>query len=97
MKGYKLTRLNDGKSVESRNVAFVKRESDGSFSILKTPEKGSTCSMYNSMERLWRTSLVTDFEIVDDNTTMFTTLNSKYKLEKYDSRNKGDIQQDRQD
>lgn len=82
MKGYKLTRLNDGLVKEAKNIAFVKRDKDGSFSILKTPEKGSTCSMYNSMERLWRTSLVVDFDVIDDNTTMFTTLNSKYKLEK---------------
>ena len=82
MERYRLTRLNDDKVVESKNVAFVKRERDGSYSVLRTPEQGATCSMYNSMERLWRTSLVTDFDIVDDNTTMFTTLNSKYKLEK---------------
>lgn len=97
MKGYKLTRLNDGLVKEAKNIAFVKREKDGAFSLLRTPEKDSTCSLYNSMDRVWRTSLITDFDIVDDNTTMFTTLNSKYKLEKYDSRNKGDIQQDRQD
>ncbi len=91
MKGYKLTRLNDGLVKEAKNVAFVKREEDGAFSLLRNPEKDSTCSLYNSMDRVWRTSMVTDFEIVDDNTTMFTTLNSKYKLEKYDTGNKRDI------
>jgi hypothetical protein len=79
---YKLTRLNDGKVTESKNVAFVKRDKDGSFSILKTPENGATCSMYNSMERLIRTSLITDFNIIDEYNIEFTTLNSKYKLEK---------------
>ena len=79
---YKLTRLNDGTVTESRNVAFVTRSKDGSFNILKTPEKGSTCSMYNSMERLWRTSFITDFNIIDEDNIEFTTLNSKYKLEK---------------
>jgi hypothetical protein len=82
MERYRLTRLNDEKVIESRNIAFVKRQRDGSYSILRTPEKGATCSMYNSMERLWRTSTITDFEIIDDVTTLFTTLNSKYKLEK---------------
>lgn len=81
MERYRLTRLNDDKVVESKNVAFVKRERDGSYSILRTPEKGATCSMYNSMERLLRTSIITDFDIVDDVTTLFTTMNSKYKLE----------------
>jgi hypothetical protein len=79
---YKLTRINDGKVVESKSVAFVKRDKDGSFSILKTPEKGATCSMYNSMERLCRTSMITDFNIIDEDNIEFTTLNSKYKLEK---------------
>jgi hypothetical protein len=79
---YRLTRLNDGTTIESKNVAFVKRDKDGSFSILKTPEAGATCSMYNSMERLIRTSLITDFNIVDEDNIEFTTLNSKYKLEK---------------
>lgn len=97
MKGYKLTRLNDGLVKESKDVAFVKREIDGAFSILRTPEKGATCSMYNSMERVWRTSKVIDWDIIDDDTTTFTTENSLYKLEKYDTRNKRDIQQNRQD
>jgi hypothetical protein len=79
---YRLTRLNDGKVTESKSVAFVKRDKDGSFSILKTPEQGSTCSMYNSMERLIRTSIITDFNIIDEDNIEFTTLNSKYKLEK---------------
>jgi hypothetical protein len=79
---YKLTRLDDGKITESKSVAFVKRDKDGSFSILKTPEKGATCSMYNSMERLLRTSMITDFNIIDEDNIEFTTLNSKYKLEK---------------
>ena len=82
MERYRLTRLNDGLVKEAKNVAFVKRERDGSFSVLRSPEKGSTCSLYNSMERLWRTSKVIDFDIVDDDTTTFTTENSKYKLEK---------------
>jgi hypothetical protein len=79
---YKLTRLNDGTITESKSVAFVKRDKDGSFSILKTPETGATCSMYNSMERLIRTSLITDFNIIDEDNIEFSTLNSKYKLEK---------------
>jgi hypothetical protein len=79
---YKLTRLNDGTITEAKSVAFVSRGKDGSFSILKTPEQGSKCSMYNSMERLIRTSLITDFNIIDEDNIEFTTLNSKYKLEK---------------
>jgi hypothetical protein len=79
---YRLTRLNDGTTTESKSVAFVKRDKDGSFSILKTPEQGSTCSMYNSMERLIRTSIITDFNIIDEDNIEFTTINSKYKLEK---------------
>lgn len=79
---YRLTRLNDGTITEAKSVAFVSRGKDGSFSILKTPEKNSTCSMYNSMERLIRTSLITDYNIIDEDNIEFTTLNSKYKLEK---------------
>lgn len=79
---YRLTRLNDGIVIEAKSVAFVSRGKDGSFSILKTPEQGSTCSMYNSMERLIRTSIITDFNIIDEDNIEFTTLNSKYKLEK---------------
>ena len=79
---FRLTRLNDGTVTESENVAFVSRGKDGSFSILKTPENETTCSMYNGMERLIRTSIITDFNIIDDNNIEFTTLNSKYKLEK---------------
>lgn len=81
MEKYVLTRLDDGLVKEAKNVAFVNRERDGSFSVLKSPEKGATCSLYNSMERVWRTSKVIDFDIVDDTTTTFTTENSKYKLE----------------
>lgn len=82
MEKYRLTRLDDGLVKESKNVGFVKMERDGAFSILRTPERGATCSMYNSMERVWRTSKVIDYEIVDEDTTTFTTENSKYKLEK---------------
>jgi hypothetical protein len=81
-KKYRLTRLNDGLVKEARNFCFVSRDRDGAYNILKMPSVDSFCNMYNSMERIWRTTNVTDFNIIDEDNIEFTTINSKYKLEK---------------
>lgn len=81
-KKYRLTRINDGLVKEAKSVAFVKKDRDGSFSVLRKPEKMATCSIYNSLEQMWKTSMITDFNIIDDDNMEFTTINSKYKLEK---------------
>lgn len=78
---YILTRINDGLVVESDNIAFVSRNRDGLYEISRTPKINSSCSMYNDMERLIRTSQITDIDVIDDNTYMITTLNNVYKLE----------------
>lgn len=79
---YKLTRLNDGLSKEAKNFCFVSRNREGLYDISKTPSSGSWCNMYNSMERVWRTTNITDFNVIDEDNIEFTTINSKYKLEK---------------
>lgn len=85
MKQYRLTRLNDDLIKFGEKVVWIAYKPDGN-SIYDEPDVGRGCLIFNSLFDSWQTTLVKSFFIEPDGTILFTTQNSDYKLEHYETR-----------
>lgn len=79
---YQLTRINDGLVRKGHSVDFIEWNENGTFKARHSePQVGFSCILDGGTPfYTWMTTVITEFEVNEENVIKFKTLNSNYEL-----------------
>lgn len=78
---YKAVRKRDGLTMIREKYANIEYSPVGNIIHKWPPKKGCGALIYNSISDGWQTTLITEVEKINDDSYIFKTENSEYKIE----------------